>query len=152
VLSILGLPAINLALRRFRLLDSFRVDQHQIRSIYPIVDALCRAPARQCRKIETDCLCPEFVPAAIPKLPVGRAAIRKNREPRLNDRRRRCELDSFRDAAEFLLRDSVVRRRVLPDARNCHYAVRLGKVSLSRVCHPHPRRCRYWFGTGIFSA
>jgi hypothetical protein len=30
------------------------------------------------------------------------------------------------------------------------FAVRLGKVSLSRACHPLPCRCWLWFGAGFF--
>src|SRR6266478_5762494 len=30
------------------------------------------------------------------------------------------------------------------------FAVRLGKVSLSRVCHPLPRRCRLWSAPAFF--
>jgi hypothetical protein len=38
----------------------------------------------------------------------------------------------------------------MPDARLRFFAVRLGKVSLSRVCHPQPDRSRQ-AGSGPFS-
>ena len=59
------------------------VDQHQIRPTYPIFGPLCRAPARQCRKIETDCLCPEPRPPQFD--PSREAALRidiESRDPR----------------------------------------------------------------------
>ena len=47
------------------------IDQDQIRRTYSIVDPLRGAPARQCRKIKTDRLCPEPRP---PQLDPGREA------------------------------------------------------------------------------
>jgi len=59
---------------------------------------------------------------------------------------------NFGMVREPLLRHRVFRAGESPGARLSDFAARLGKVSLSRVCHPRTSPVSgQWFGTGFFA-